>query len=220
MPEELFNHFQTCCCLIVLSVRPLRTSQSEIPTASLVCPPTMYIALSSAFIRLIIQLMVVNSQQLIVVDEKNMINDMERDDEKALFAKRLNELCDDKSLPTRGRQTILKDHFIKNNIKMSQESTRKWLKGETILIHENKIVLCQYFKANYEWLATGNGEKYGVQDSEDDFFNMLGVDRSDIDLDLMEIFRIAAKTEKEKRGELKRKIKEYLDSREKKIGEG
>lgn len=66
----------------------------------------------------------------------------------------------------------------------------------------------------------GLKENYLDTEDDDDFFTMLGIDRGDIDLDLMEIFRIAAKTKKENRPDLKRRIKEYLDNREKKIGEG
>ncbi len=61
---------------------------------------------------------------------------------------------------------------------------------------------------------------FDTEEDDDDFFTMLGVERSDIDLDLMEIFRLAAKTKKENRADLKRRIKEYLNNREKRIGEG
>lgn len=84
---------------------------------------------------------------------------MATSEEKISFSKRLNELCDDKNLPLHGRQSIIKEYFRSRGIKMSQESVRKWLMSESVPRHENKIILCEYFNATYEWLSTGHGTK-------------------------------------------------------------
>lgn len=107
----------------------------------------------------IIQPLVVNSQQLIVAHESNIIGEMSSNEEKILFSKRLNDLCEEKGLPLHGRQSIIRDHFIGLGIRMSQESVRKWLTAESIPRHENKIILCKYFNILYEWLSTGEGDK-------------------------------------------------------------
>lgn len=109
--------------------------------------------------RTIIQPLVVNSQQLIVAYESNIIGDMQNNEEKVLFSKRLNNLCEEKGLPLHGRQTIIKYHFLSLGIRISQESVRKWLMAESIPRHEKKIILCKYFNVLYEWLSTGKGDK-------------------------------------------------------------
>lgn len=84
---------------------------------------------------------------------------MQNNEEKILFSKRLNNLCEEKGLPLHGRQTIIKYHFLSLGIRISQESVRKWLMAESIPKHENKIILCKYFNVLYEWLSTGKGDK-------------------------------------------------------------
>ena len=106
-----------------------------------------------------IQPKVAGSQQLIVVRKKNMIYIMNTNNERNVFSRRLNELCNEKHLPVYGRQSIIRDYFNSIRIKISQESVRKWLTGESIPRHEKLIILCGYFDVSYEWLLTGKGEK-------------------------------------------------------------
>jgi len=106
-----------------------------------------------------IQPIVVASQQLIVVQEKHMISIMETNNGKIAFSRRLNKLCDEKKLPAYGRQSILRDYFRSIGVRISQESVRKWLTGESIPRYEKIIVLCNFFDVSCEWLLTGNGDK-------------------------------------------------------------
>lgn len=104
--------------------------------------------------RTILQPEVVNCQQLIVASERYSLKSMPNSPEKALFSKRLNELCNDKKMPVHGRQTQLARKF-----KVTQEAARKWLDGESIPSYERMLKICEFFGAKFEWLISGNGPK-------------------------------------------------------------
>ncbi len=84
---------------------------------------------------------------------------MIKNNQKALFSERLHHLCDEKGLPIHGRQSAIRDEFVKKGHKMSQESVRKWLSAEAVPKHDNKVFLCDLFNVKYEWLSTGKGDK-------------------------------------------------------------
>lgn len=101
-----------------------------------------------------IQPLVVSGQQLIVGCNPFNIGAMESD--KAKFAKRLNEVCDDLQIPPKGkaRQTTVAKTFS-----VSQESARKWTEGESIPKYETILAMAEYFRVNSEWLFSGRGQK-------------------------------------------------------------
>ncbi len=78
-------------------------------------------------------------------------------DERAAFAARLHELCDDQGLPSeRGRQSALAAEF-----KVSPNAARKWLLADGLPELEMAIRIAKWGKVNIEWLLTGRGPKRG-----------------------------------------------------------
>ncbi|SEN73111.1 hypothetical protein SAMN05216325_1442 [Nitrosomonas marina] len=126
------------------------------------------------------------------------------DKEKALFSKRLKELCDEKNLPEYGRQTLLRKKFG-----VSQEAVRKWLDGESIPKHSHKVALCDYFGVNFEWLSTGRGIKYQELNKAEKTLKMLGIDPDKLDLDQVESIKILMEIPKENRKQAKRVIETF-----------
>lgn len=74
--------------------------------------------------------------------------------EKQLFSNRLINLCDEKGLAERGRQTVLK-----KICGVTQQSVSKWFHAEAIPEYEQCLKLCNYFNVNFEWLLRGTGIK-------------------------------------------------------------
>lgn len=73
------------------------------------------------------------------------------------FAARLNELCDDKKLPLRGRAELVSKKF-----KVTREAARKWLKGLGYPTTAKLIEISRWGNCTQEWLATGRGAKQTV----------------------------------------------------------
>ena len=96
------------------------------------------------------------SQQPKVETRLHNLRFMTEPDEKQLFAKRLNEVCADKGLPERGRQTALARLF-----KVTATAARKWLVGVGMPETELAIHIAKWADVNFEWLMTGRGPKVG-----------------------------------------------------------
>jgi transcriptional regulator with XRE-family HTH domain len=75
-------------------------------------------------------------------------------DEKLSFAKRLNEVCDDKKMPVHGRQTELARLFS-----VGPKAARKWLIGEGFPEMELAIKIAKWAGVSFNWLMTGHGPK-------------------------------------------------------------
>jgi transcriptional regulator with XRE-family HTH domain len=103
-----------------------------------------------------IQPIAIKTQQLIVIDSNVTIGCMTDDSEKAAFALRLNEICDDMDVPPkgRGRQTVLK-----TVVDLSQNAVLKWLEGEGYPSLENARRLAVWANVHIEWLLSGRGPK-------------------------------------------------------------
>lgn len=136
------------------------------------------------------------------------------DDEKALFSRRLKELCDEKDLPDHGRQTILRKKFG-----VSQEAVRKWLDGESIPKYSHKVALCDYFGVNFEWLSTGRGAKYQELSKAEETLKMLGIDPDKLDVDQVESIKAIIRMPEENRGKAKKIISVFSEPDEKPDGE-
>ncbi len=74
------------------------------------------------------------------------------------FATRLLEICSDKGLPARGRQTLLARIF-----KVSQQAARKWLDAESFPSTETIIEIADWADVNVNWLLQGVGPKSGTR---------------------------------------------------------
>src|ERR1700754_872095 len=72
------------------------------------------------------------------------------------FAERLIELCVDKQLPARGRQTQLAKLF-----KVSQQAARKWLDGRSYPETDKIVAIADWAGVNVNWLLQGVGPKHG-----------------------------------------------------------
>lgn len=77
-------------------------------------------------------------------------------DEKQSFALRLNELCADAGIGSRGRQTALAKLF-----QVTPNAARKWLLGLGLPELDVAIRLAKWGDVNVEWLLTGRGPKTG-----------------------------------------------------------
>lgn len=74
------------------------------------------------------------------------------------FAQRLRELCDDKALPLRGRQSRLAERF-----KVSQQAVRKWLEGVNYPDMKLIVAIADWGEVNVNWLLQGIGPKHGLR---------------------------------------------------------
>lgn len=74
------------------------------------------------------------------------------------FAQRLHEICDDKSLPQRGRQSRLGERF-----KVSQQAARKWLDGVNYPDMKTIVAIAEWAEVNINWLIQGVGPKTGTR---------------------------------------------------------
>lgn len=72
----------------------------------------------------------------------------------AQFAARLSQLCDEKRLPERGRQTQLA-----KVMEVTPNAARKWLLGEGMPELDMAIKLAQWGDVNVLWLLQGTGPK-------------------------------------------------------------
>jgi transcriptional regulator with XRE-family HTH domain len=72
------------------------------------------------------------------------------------FAQRLRELCEDKELPERGRQSRLGQRF-----KVSQQAARKWLDGLNYPDMRTIVAIAEWGEVNVNWLLQGVGPKHG-----------------------------------------------------------
>lgn len=68
----------------------------------------------------------------------------------------MRELCDDKGLPARGRQTRLGERF-----KVSQQAARKWLDGVNYPDMKTIVAIAEWAEVNVNWLLQGQGPKHG-----------------------------------------------------------
>jgi transcriptional regulator with XRE-family HTH domain len=75
---------------------------------------------------------------------------------KAEFAARLNEICTDKGLPARGRQTQLAKQFS-----VSQQAAKKWLDGTSYPEMDTVVAIAEWAEVNVNWLLQGVGLKQG-----------------------------------------------------------
>lgn len=75
---------------------------------------------------------------------------------KEQFSERLAQLCDEKGLPERGRQSMLARDFG-----VSQGAVRKWLTGGAFPEMEMALRLADHFDVNVNWLLQGTGPKRG-----------------------------------------------------------
>ncbi|MFD1557057.1 helix-turn-helix domain-containing protein [Paraburkholderia silviterrae] len=98
-------------------------------------------------------------QELISWPVTGTIEPMVIDDTRQAFAARLNEALDDIAFPPKGkgRQQALGDRMG-----VSQKGARKWLEGESKPEQSKVLKLSSWLQVNFEWLATGNGEKRTV----------------------------------------------------------
>lgn len=74
-------------------------------------------------------------------------------DQKALFSQRLNKVCDEASLPMRGRRAMLAQLTG-----VSGESARKWLSREAIPAMPHVAALATHFGSSAQWLLTGQDD--------------------------------------------------------------
>lgn len=81
---------------------------------------------------------------------------MSESEAKQQFAQRLHEVCSDKGLPERGRQTALAKQFH-----VTPNAARKWLLGQGLPELEVAIEIATWGGVNLEWLLTGRGLKSG-----------------------------------------------------------
>lgn len=81
---------------------------------------------------------------------------MNRPDARHQFAARLHELCTEKNLPERGRQTLLARQFG-----VSQQAVKKWLDGLTYPEMDTIIAIAEWADVNVNWLLQGAGPKRG-----------------------------------------------------------
>jgi len=82
---------------------------------------------------------------------------MERKDEiLAAFAARINELCDEKQIPPKGknRQALFAKEFG-----LSQKGVRKWLEGEGLPAMSTALLIADWADVNINWLYAGRGPK-------------------------------------------------------------
>lgn len=96
--------------------------------------------------------------------------------EKQYFSKRLIELCENKNLPLRGRQSVLK-----KLCGVKQQSVSKWFNAEAIPEYEHCLKLCDYFGVNFEWFIAGKGNKYRKDVDDNSFMQeQFGRDKENI----------------------------------------
>lgn len=92
-----------------------------------------------------------------VLNHRCIIEAMENP-ERAAFARRLNELCDENpdEIPPayKGRQVALATKF-----NVTPNGARKWLQGDTYPAIDKCIEIAKWSGVNFEWLMTGNGAK-------------------------------------------------------------
>jgi transcriptional regulator with XRE-family HTH domain len=85
-----------------------------------------------------------------------MLTTMADTPELLAFARRLNELCDEKQIPPKyhGRQQALADLFG-----VSQKGARKWLEGEAFPDWEKLLRICDWAGVRLDWLMRGKHPK-------------------------------------------------------------
>lgn len=72
------------------------------------------------------------------------------DDALMRFAERINEICEDKNLPARGRQTRLGKEF-----NLTPNAARKWLLGEGMPELPMAVRIANWAGVNVQWLLQG-----------------------------------------------------------------
>lgn len=73
---------------------------------------------------------------------------------KKAFARRLNQACEQRGMPVRGRRVLLA-----KIVNVSGEAARKWLSGEAIPAMDHVSTLASYLKVTVQWLLTGEDRK-------------------------------------------------------------
>lgn len=86
-----------------------------------------------------------------------------KDEAKIRFSRRLNELLEERDVPTRGRRQWLARSF---NNQFSAEAARKWLEAESIPDQAHLAMLCTSFGWSVDYLMTGIGPKYAPRHDE------------------------------------------------------
>jgi transcriptional regulator with XRE-family HTH domain len=72
------------------------------------------------------------------------------------FAQRLHEICEDRKLPQRGRQTALAKRFG-----VSYQAVKKWLDGVGYPNTDLVVSIAEWGEVNVNWLLQGIGPKRG-----------------------------------------------------------
>lgn len=78
-----------------------------------------------------------------------------RTDDKTKFATRLNEALDIANIPPKGKGRQLK---LASLLKVSQESARKWLSGESFPDTKRIFEMANLLNVNTQWLLSGIGK--------------------------------------------------------------
>lgn len=78
-------------------------------------------------------------------------------DRRAEFASRLHEVCAEKGLAERGRQTALGRLCA-----VSYQAAKKWLDGDGWPALDKALTICEWGGVNVNWLLQGQGPKRGT----------------------------------------------------------
>jgi hypothetical protein len=73
-------------------------------------------------------------------------------DDKQGFAQRLNELCDEKNVPPKGKARQLQ---VAKVFKVTQQAARKWLEGEGFCTISKGKEIADWAGVSFDWLMTG-----------------------------------------------------------------
>lgn len=80
------------------------------------------------------------------------------------FAARLNEICDDKGVPPKGRN---RQAELGKLFHVSQKAARKWLEGEGFPTVPTGVEIATWGGVSYDWLMTGRGPKRPAEFASD-----------------------------------------------------
>lgn len=70
------------------------------------------------------------------------------------FVRRLNEILDDKGIPTWGRQRFMSIQFH-----VSQPSAKKWMDGKNYPEMDKLVEIARWGRTTVDWLVSGQGLK-------------------------------------------------------------
>lgn len=83
-----------------------------------------------------------------------MENDIDKMTAKTDFAARISQVLNEKGFATRGRAQRIKRE---GGFEVSDRAINKWLSGDAVPDHANKVKLAKYLDVSFEWLASGRG---------------------------------------------------------------